>query len=62
MTDPDIARSLGRMEGKLDMLIDRFDKVDERVGAIEKKQWYHSGALGFAALFLVPKVRATLGL
>lgn len=62
MDDNEVARTLGRMEGKLDMLITRFDKVENRTGVLEKKQWYHSGALGLAVVFIAPKLRAMMGI
>ncbi len=41
-------RSLGRVEGKLDLLIDRTHGFDERLNSVEKKVWWLSGiaALG----------------
>jgi|EndMetStandDraft_7_1072992.scaffolds.fasta_scaffold1588735_1 hypothetical protein len=38
-----IQRSLGAIEGKLDMLIDLHKESDKRLGAVEKKVWYASG-------------------
>jgi hypothetical protein len=49
--DNEIARTLGRVEGKVDMLID-LAKVDrKRLHAVERKQWMHTG--GLAALVFV---------
>lgn len=45
MDTNEISRTLGRLEGKVDLLIDRFDKVDKRVEAVQRKQWYHTGVL-----------------
>lgn len=41
---PEDARTLGRMEGKLDMLIERFDTLDERHHALSKRVWWQTGA------------------
>jgi hypothetical protein len=60
--ESDIIRSIGRVEAKVDMMIDRFDKLDDRAHSIEKKQWYHTGALAVAAAFLLPKIRAFAGI
>ena len=38
-----LERSLGTIEGKLDMLIDLHKENDRRLGAVEKKIWYASG-------------------
>lgn len=38
-----VQRSLGAIEGKLDMLIDLHKENDRRLGAVEKKVWYASG-------------------
>lgn len=59
----ELARSLGRVEGKLDSLVDlvktggqqqdtRHDALAKRVGRIESKQHWYSGAAATAgALF-----------
>ena len=57
MTD-EMQRSLGRLESKVDLLIDRTDKYDERLGAVEKKVWWASGvaaAIGFISSHLLGK-------
>jgi hypothetical protein len=62
MADADVMRSLGRMEGKVDMLIERFDKLDDRAMHIERKQWYHTGGLAVAGAILLPKLKTLVGL
>jgi hypothetical protein len=59
----EISRSLGRVEGKLDSLIetikvrnerddDRSDSLEKRVGKVEAKQhWYSGAAATLGALF-----------
>lgn len=44
MDENEIVRSIGRLEGKMDMLIDLHTKDSERLDAVEKKVWYASGA------------------
>ena len=38
------ARTLGRIEGKLDMLIDRLDVLDDKHYALQKRVWWSGGA------------------
>lgn len=54
----DIQRSLGRVEAKVDLLLERSDAYDRRLGAVEKKVWYASGAsavLAFIATHVIGK-------
>jgi hypothetical protein len=55
MAETDLHRAVGRIEGKLDSVIDmltaanarhdaRHDGFDKRVGAVENKQAWYSGA------------------
>jgi hypothetical protein len=46
-TDPDVLLLIGRMDGKLDLLLTRHDKLDERITALESFKGY---ALGAAAV------------
>lgn len=62
MDENEFARSLGRLEGKMDTLLDMYKEDRERLASVEKKQWYHSGAMGIAVMFLVPKLRTMFGL
>lgn len=43
---------LARIETKLDGLVKREDGRDNRLTAVERKQWYHSGALALAVFIL----------
>lgn len=52
----EVQRSLGRLEGKLDQALSRFAShdtqmaaLDKRVGSVEKKVWWFSGAAGVIA-------------
>lgn len=55
----EISRSLGRVEGKLDSLIetmkgrdDRADDLDRRVGKVENRlHWYSGAAAALGSLF-----------
>lgn len=69
MDDNETLRAVGRLEGKVDMFIEmykedrvRASKNEERLSEVEKKQWYHSGVMAFAVMFLMPKLRTMLGL
>jgi GTP-binding protein EngB required for normal cell division len=48
-TDQDVIRSLARVETKVDMIITRFDKLEDRTAAVEKKVWYGSGVAAVLA-------------
>jgi hypothetical protein len=45
-----LERSIGRIEGKLDMLIELHTKNDKRLAAVEKKLWWFSGVWALGAL------------
>jgi hypothetical protein len=47
-----IERAIGRLEGKMDLLIDMHASNEKRVGAVEKKVWWASGAAGVIAVIL----------
>jgi hypothetical protein len=50
--EQDVIRSLARVETKVDMIISRFDKLEDRTASVEKRVWYGSGiaaVLGFIA-------------
>jgi len=48
-------RALGRIEGKVDMILARLDTTfadhNRRITAVERKTWYGAGAVGVLALF-----------
>lgn len=54
MAEDSVDTRLGRMEGKLDMLIDLENKREERLHSVEKKVWAGS-ALAAVAGALIPK-------
>jgi len=67
--DNEIARSLGRLEGKVDQFVEtmkvyveqnqtRIADIEKRVGRVEKKSWYAAGAAA-AVTFLVTKLGIT---
>jgi hypothetical protein len=66
----DIQRSLGRLEGKVDQILEglenhehrdheRFGSIEKRLGNIEKKIWYGSGIAAVGAFILA---KLTFGL
>lgn len=48
MTD-DVQRSLGQIEAKVDILLERTAAFEGRIGAVEKKVWWSSGAAAVIA-------------
>ena len=59
MSESEIQRSLGRIEGKVDSLIaradarDRQDETrDDRIRNVERRQWWLSGAAAFIGAVL----------
>jgi hypothetical protein len=44
---------LGRIEGKIDLLISRETITDERLHSVEKKVWYAAGASAVLAAVAV---------
>lgn len=40
----DIQRSMGRVEAKVDLLLERTGGFEKRISSVEKKVWYASGA------------------
>jgi hypothetical protein len=51
-----VQRSLGNIEGKLDMLIDLHQANDKRLAAVEKKVWYGSG-IAFVLALIASKLQ-----
>jgi len=49
-------RSLGNIEGKLDMLIGLHQANDKRLAAVEKKVWYGSG-IAFVLALIASKLQ-----
>ena len=39
----DLQRAMGRVESKVDILLDRTEGYEKRIHAVEKKVWYASG-------------------
>lgn len=40
----ELQRAMGRVEAKVDILLDRTGAYDKRISAVEKKVWWSSGA------------------
>ena len=54
----ELQRSMGRVEAKVDLLLERSGTYDKRLSAVEKKVWYASGAsavVAFIATHLIGK-------
>ena len=51
-----VDRSLGNIEGKLDMLIGLHQANDKRLAAVEKKVWYGSG-IAFVLALIASKLQ-----
>ncbi len=54
----ELQRAMGRVEAKVDLLLERSGTYDKRLSAVEKKVWYASGAsavVAFIATHLIGK-------
>lgn len=45
----DIQRSMGRVEAKVDLLLERTEGYEKRLSSVEKKVWYGSGVAAVLA-------------
>lgn len=56
MADPsklnDLHQTVGKIDGKVDILLDRTKQFDARLSAVEKKVWWASGATA-AVTFII---------
>jgi len=48
-------RAMGRVEAKIDLLLDRSEVHDKRITAVEKRVWYGSGVAA-AITFIATKI------
>ena len=63
ITPVDIHRSLGRVEGKLDALLDAMTPLEKRVGSLERSRaWVMGGAAAIGAGVTAFLQKAGLGL
>lgn len=46
------SQQLGRIEAKVDILLSRTDEQDRRLRAVERKQWWATGAAAAAGAIL----------
>lgn len=53
MDDAELARSLGRVEGKVDTILDLLTEDRARIHAVEKKVWYSAGVSAVLAAVAV---------
>lgn len=54
----ELQRAMGRVEAKVDLLIERTGNFDKRISAVEKRVWWASGAsavVAFIATHLLGK-------
>jgi hypothetical protein len=54
----ELQRAMGRVEAKVDLLIERTGVYDKRISAVEKRVWYASGAsavIAFMATHILGK-------
>lgn len=51
----EMQRAMGRVEAKIDLLLDRTETHDQRIAAVEKKVWYGSG-IAAALTFIATKI------
>lgn len=52
MSAPDVLRTLGRIEGKQDLMLQIMTEDRKRLQAVEKKVWYGSGIAGVLAFII----------
>lgn len=45
----ELQRAMGRVEAKVDLLIERTGSYDKRISAVERKMWWSSGAAAVIA-------------
>ncbi len=45
----ELQRAMGRVEAKVDLLIERTGTYDKRISAVEKRVWWSSGAAAVVA-------------
>jgi hypothetical protein len=55
MEEHEIMRSLGRLEGKVDQILDRAADDGDRITSLERKVWGFP-AIGALAAMIVPKI------
>lgn len=60
-TEARLLEDVGAIKAKVETLLGHAESQGKRVGAIEKKMWYGSGAIAVVAAVIVPKLRATFG-
>lgn len=54
----EMQRSMGRVESKVDILLERSDHFEKRLAAVERRVWYASGAsaiLAYITTFIIGK-------
>lgn len=61
-TAPSILYMLGGIDAKLNSLITIASAHDKRLQSTERKLYVGSGGIAVACAFIVPKLRAVLGL
>jgi hypothetical protein len=56
------AHILGRIEAKVDILVERSAKHDIAIRGLERKQWFQSGVIAACVAVVVPKLKVLFGL
>jgi hypothetical protein len=61
-TEARLLEDVGAIKANVEHLLGQREEPRARIGAIERKMWWGSGAVAVVAAVIVPKVRATLGI
>lgn len=59
--NPELYETVGRIEAKVDVLLDRTAAHDVRLRIVERRQWFTSGGIAIAVTLLLPKIKAIFG-
>lgn len=62
MTQEDRDILLGRIDARVEQLLEHHKDDRRRIASVERKLWYGQGALALAIAAILPKMRLWLGL
>ncbi len=61
-TEARLLEDVGAIKANVERLLSGQDSQGSRIGKLESKMWWGSGAIAVIAAIVVPKMRAVLGL
>ena len=53
---------LGRIDAKVDILLERTAGHDRSIKALERRQWFQTGAIAACVALIAPKLKMMLGI